>query len=68
METASTVTDEEINLETSLLIREINRMKNFADTSTNAAESYSLINKIEDAFRLNLLKGEEYDGWESYGR
>ncbi|NLX64371.1 MAG: DEAD/DEAH box helicase family protein [Clostridiaceae bacterium] len=47
-----------------LVYREIERMKDFADISENPGDADSLINQIENAFKLNMFEGGIiYDGY-----
>lgn len=43
-----------------LVIREIERMKDFAGISENPWDVDSLINQIEDAYKLNTFEGDNY--------
>ena len=53
---------EEVKPDLSLVRKEITRMKEFGTISKNSAESDQLINKIREAYNLNLIKEEnEYD-------
>lgn len=53
--------DSDLDMDMSLIKRELERIKDFASIAENASVADKLIDELEDAYRLNVLRGREYE-------
>ncbi len=59
IEQVKNLSEEEIKTDISLVKKEIERVKDFADISNNPHEGYKLIDKLTSVYNLDLIQGGE---------
>jgi superfamily II DNA or RNA helicase len=61
LEVVKSLSNDETNMDISLIKKELIRLKDFASIAENPSEADKLINEIEDSYDLLKIGGREYD-------